>query len=113
MKASRVRRSDQGKGALEPDLVIAGCPFWLELQDAGPGAYSPARKLAQAVANVGQVRSPLMPVAICHLRGSRSIEVAIRIQDLWAWRDGAPPIEQEPNFMVTFDYAVFLELLAP
>jgi hypothetical protein len=110
LKLSRVRRSDQGKGALEPDLVIDGCPFWMELQDAANG-YSPKKKLAQAIANVTQVRSHLMPLAICHQTGSPDTEVAMRVSDLMGWRLGLPPEPGNEDFMVTFDYEAFKQLL--
>jgi hypothetical protein len=112
LKLSRVRRSDQGKGALEPDLVVDGCPFWMELQDAAKG-YSPKKKLAQAIANVAQVRSHLMPLAICHQTGSPDTEVAMRFRDLAAWWTGLTPEIGDPDFMVIIDYEAFKELLKP
>lgn len=77
LKQSRVRRSDQGKGALEPDLVIEGCPFWLELQHAAGSNFNPRKKWDQACLNVSQVKSPLIPVAICHQTGRRSTAVLV------------------------------------
>jgi hypothetical protein len=72
IKSSAVRRSDQGKGAVEPDVVVAGCPCWIECQDAGTTKYRPLWKYEQACRDVEQTDSVghLWPVAICHLTGS-------------------------------------------
>lgn len=82
LKGSKVRRSDQGKGAVEPDLVIEGCPCWLELQDGARDYYSPLDKLKQAERDVVQSDSDLWPVAVCHLLGRQSIEVCMRVKTL-------------------------------
>jgi len=82
MKQSAVRRSDQGKGAKEPDLVIPPCPCWLELQDATGHSYHPLRKLEQAERDVVQCGSDLLPVSICHQSKRQSIEVCMRVGTL-------------------------------
>jgi len=81
-KSSRVRRSDQGRGAKEADLVIKGCPCWLELQDATGHSYSPLTKLLQAERDVVEADSDLWPVSVCHQSGRRSIEVCMRLGTL-------------------------------
>jgi hypothetical protein len=80
-KSSRVRRSDQGRGAKEPDLVIEGCPCWLELQDATGHSYSP---LLQAEKDVAEADSELWPVSVCHQSGRTSIESCLRLGTLVA-----------------------------
>jgi hypothetical protein len=62
LKQSRVRRSDQGKGAMEPDLVIRGCPLWLELTHAAKP--DPMAKLEQAERDSQMARGQWFPVAI-------------------------------------------------
>ena len=80
LKESAVRRSDQGKGALEPDVVIQGCPLWLELQDARKP--TPLEKLAQAERDVAQTGSRLRPVAVIHRTAARSIQAWMRCETL-------------------------------
>jgi hypothetical protein len=80
LKESRVRRSDQGRGALEPDLVIQGCPLWLELRDGRePMHYA---KLAQAERDVEQTGSSLRPVAVVHRTGAKDIQAWMRAETL-------------------------------
>lgn len=88
-KSSRVRRSDQGRGAKEADLVIKGCPCWLELQDATGHSYNPLTKLVQAERDVVEADSDLWPVSVCHQSGRRSIEVCMRLGTLMVL-SGAP-----------------------
>jgi hypothetical protein len=78
-KSSKVRRSDQGRGAKEPDLVIKDCPCWLELQDATGHSYSPLGKLNQAEQDVAEADSDLWPASVCHQSGRTSIEVCMRL----------------------------------
>jgi hypothetical protein len=84
LKASKVRRSEQAKGAREPDLVVEGCPFWLELQDARAEAFSPLKKLEQAERDVIDTDSELWPASICHQTGSHEIQVCVRLGTLFA-----------------------------
>jgi len=83
-KSSAVRRSDQGKGAIEPDVVIREglCPCWLECQDAAGINYRPKAKYTQACRDVVESRSPLWPVAICHKTGDQKIGVWIGLPHL-------------------------------
>ena len=76
LKKSNVRRSDQTRGALEPDLVIEGCPCWLELQHAT--VSRPLDKLAQAERDVEESNSDLWPVAVCKTTNSQSVSVWLR-----------------------------------
>jgi hypothetical protein len=62
LKRSRVRRSDQGKGAMEPDLVIQDCPFWFELTHAANP--QPMAKLEQAERDSQIAEGQWFPVAI-------------------------------------------------
>ena len=80
LKESRVRRSDQGKGALEPDVVIQDCPVWLELQCSK--APTPMAKLLQAERDVRQTGSSLRPVAVIHPSGSQSSQAWMRVSTL-------------------------------
>ena len=78
IKTSRVRRSDQGKGAMEPDLVVRGCPFWFELQHST--AADPIAKLEQAERDCEQADSGLWPVSITHLTGRRKRAVVVAMR---------------------------------
>jgi hypothetical protein len=73
-KTSRVRRSDQGKGAKEPDLVIQGCPCWHELQRAQ--VPDPRGKLAQAEQDAAAQQTGQYPVAIVSKTGSPKDPIA-------------------------------------
>ena len=80
LKQSNVRRSDQGKGAQEPDLVVQGCPCWFELY-TGKSDVS-RTKLQQAAKDVRDTRSPLLPVAVVHLLGKQKIAAVLRFDSL-------------------------------
>lgn len=97
MKGSRVRRSDQARGAKEPDLVIEGCPCWLELQDASAAEYNPLRKLQQAETDVVESGSSLWPVSVCHQIKRQSIEACLRVKTFLALGDLELP-DSMPGF---------------
>jgi len=80
LKTSRVRRSDQGRGAMEPDLVIQGCPLWLELQHAR--AVTPRGKLEQAERDAATAESSLRPVAVIHETGRWLTQAWMRFSTL-------------------------------
>jgi len=84
LKASNVSRGEQTRGAKHADLLIDECPFWLELQDAGPQKYNPRSKLEQAERDVRESESDKWPAAVCHRLGRRSIQVCMRY-DALAW----------------------------
>ena len=84
LKESKVRRSEQAKGAREPDIVIEGCPCWLELQDARGPKFAPLKKLEQAERDVIETESELWPASICHQTGSHDIQVCVRLGTLLA-----------------------------
>ena len=120
LKESKVRRSDQGRGAVEPDVVIRGCPLWLELQDARQPA--PLAKLAQAERDVRQTSSPLRPVAVVHKLASPQIQAWMRVEtllylcgfdDLTNSEGGAIPLADAPGATVAvmIDYDELLERL--
>jgi len=120
LKESRVRRSDQGRGAQEPDLVIRGCPLWLELQDARE--TTPMEKLEQAERDVRQVSSGLLPTAVIHRTGEQRIRAWMRFStllylcgfdDLTDSAGGAIPLTASPggNLVVMIDYEDLLERL--
>jgi hypothetical protein len=114
LKGSKVRRSDQGKGAVEPDLVIEGCPVWMELQDAAGSDYHPLVKLEQAERDVFQTESDLWPVSICHQTGKHTIEVCTRLRTLLLLGDFDLPGETScwyANIPVILDFEKFKELL--
>lgn len=75
LKRSAVRRSDQGKGAKEPDVVVQGCPCWIECEDAVDSR--PLEKYEQAERDVEQSGNSLSlwPVAICHKTGEHKTGV--------------------------------------
>lgn len=107
-KMSRVRRSDQGRGAKEPDLVIQGCNCWMELRDAVDPR--PAEKLLQAEGDVieaGQIFK-MWPVAITHKTGSPYTQVTMRAATFVA--QVAKHLGDDP--LVTIDYEDFLKVLA-
>lgn len=93
-KTSAVRRSDQGKGATEPDLVIQGCPIWHELHR---GSSTWAEKFDQAERDVAAIESPLWPVAITCSKGKRDYLVTMRIKTLLALEDLVVPADA-PEF---------------
>lgn len=120
LKESRVRRSDQGKGALEPDVVIQDCPIWLELQCAKDP--TPMAKLAQAERDVRQTGSSLRPVAVIHQSGSQSSQAWMRVatllylcgfDDLTDSEGGAIPLVEAPGAVlpVMLDYVDLLARL--
>lgn len=120
LKGSRVRRSDQGRGALEPDVVIQDCPVWLELQDARNP--TPLDKLAQAERDVRQTESSLLPVAVIHRTASKAIQAWMRFStllylcgfdDLTDSEGGAIPLSQAPGATLTvcLDYEDLLARL--
>jgi len=78
LKTSRVRRSDQGRGANEPDLVVQGCPFWFELQHAADP--DPIAKLHQAERDREVTHSTLLPVSIVHRTGKRKRAVLVTMR---------------------------------
>lgn len=111
---SRVRRSDQGKGALEPDLVIRGCPVWHELQRGGPSYYDPLMKLKQAERDVLAAGSELMPVSVCARNGSSAISVCTRTRTLLRLQDLAYPDDSPAwygDIPVTFSMDFYMGLL--
>lgn len=111
LKKSLVRRSDQGRGANEPDLVIEGCPCWLELQDAR--APTPLKKLEQAEGDTAKIDSRLRPVAITHKIGSQSIQVMMRYHDLTMITHGSliNLVDIAREMPVTIDFEHFKAIL--
>lgn len=96
-KSSAVRRSDQGKGAVEPDVVIRDglCPCWLECQDAKGDKHRPLEKYRQAVRDVAETGSPLWPVAIGHKTGDVKIGVWIGLHHLVLLADMQPGVGRD------------------
>jgi hypothetical protein len=80
LKSSQVRRSEQGKGAQEPDLVVEGCPCWIECQDAR--ASEPLEKYAQAVRDIKDTGSALLAAAVCHKTHEKKIGVWMSLADV-------------------------------
>lgn len=111
-KESVVRRSDQGKGAKEPDLVIDPCPCWLELQNASGVNFNPEKKLAQAERDVDESKSHLWPVSVCRKTGSTKIYVCTRLWTVLLLMGLSMPKQgYDGDLIVTFDYDKFIELL--
>ena len=80
--AETIRRSIQSRAAEESD-VCGFDGFWLECQDAIKP--TPLKKLEQAEHDLGLSRETApntIPVAITHRRGTRSIDVTLRIDQL-------------------------------
>lgn len=106
LKESRVRRSDQGRGAMEPDLVIQDCDCWMELQDAQQP--DPQAKLLQAESDALEARHGQWPVAVTHKIGRRSIQVTLRcavfLEEVAKWMSGMD--------VITIDYSDFLDALS-
>jgi hypothetical protein len=106
LKESRVRRSDQGRGAMEPDLVIRDCSCWMELKDAKDP--EPQAKLLQAESDALEARQGQWPVAITHKIGRRSIQVTMRcyvfLEHVAEWMSGLD--------VITIDYSDFLDVLS-
>lgn len=102
-----MRRSDQGKGALEPDIVIQGYNWWLELQHAQRA--TPFEKLLQAERDCSAVIGEWRPVAITkQTRGSIKVtmRVSVLLHLLGFYHDIACRIP------VTISYSDFLESVA-
>lgn len=113
-KRSRVRRSDQGRGAQEPDLVVIGCPCWLELNHANDPR--PLAKLAQAERDTIATESPLWPVVVWQKTRSKTINVTMRTWTLWQFGclpsdQGRLPDEAIGNAVITTDLVAFLAML--
>ena len=112
LKASQVRRGEQGKGAREADLCVEGLTWWFELQDAV--ISRPLAKLEQAERDSehkGEV-GKWLPVAITHRTHSPTIYATMRGRSfvyLATGRFPSPgPADAAP---VTFPYVTLLELL--
>lgn len=112
LKASKVRRGEQGKGAREADLCVEGLTWWFELEDAK--VSRPLAKLEQAERDIehkGEV-GQWLPVAITHKTNSPTIQATMRgraFAYLVTGRFPAPgPADTAP---VTFPYPTLLELL--
>lgn len=114
LKSSNVRRSDQGKGAKEPDLVIKGCVCWFELQHTGSANFNPLKKLEQAERDVRESGSSLWPVSICKCTGSSKITVCTRFWTFLLLADLLPPNnfpDFKANLEIYFSYDHLLKLL--
>ena len=111
LKSSKVRRSDQGKGALEPDVVVQDCPVWHELQRAK--RPEPVVKLAQAERDVAMSGSDLWPVSICALAGSTKTTVCMRAITFLALADLELPkgMRAFGEITVQIDLEPYLQLL--
>lgn len=116
MKQSAVRRSDQGKGACEPDIVVRGCPCWVECQDAWDSR--PHTKYTQAVRDVQQTGSPLWPTAVCHRSRESRITVWMALPHLAQLANLTPKRVNlrskgfDLEFPVCLDFADWLLLLS-
>ena len=102
LKRSAVRRSDQGRGAKEPDVVVTErCPCWFECQDADAAHHAPLAKFAQAERDLEetQMAGVLWPVAICHKTGGQKIGVWMSFHHLVLLANIQPikGIEGEPG----------------
>jgi hypothetical protein len=112
LKQSNVRRSEQTKGAREPDLVIRGCPCWQELQCANRANFDPVAKFKQAERDISESNSSLWPVAICKMTGSHSIIVRTPIWVVLALEGWLFPDEEVLfSLIVTIAYPDYLALL--
>lgn len=111
LKSSAVRRGRQTEGAVESDLVVKGCPCWLELQDASKGKFSPLNKLRQAERDVNATKVALYPVAICHLKGSRNIATMMRLSTLVDLVGGESQWGFREDFPVLINYDDFRDIL--
>lgn len=108
-KTSAVRRSDQGKGAIEPDLVIEGCPAWHELHRGGS---TPMSKLRQAERDVIESSSELWPVAITSAQGSTKSVVTMRARTFLLLQDfDYPEGEGFPGIPIQIELDEYLDLL--
>lgn len=109
-----MRRSDQGKGAKEPDLVIEGCPVWHELQRGADGYYNPIAKLEQGEHDASAIESDLWPVSVCAYTGSPTIVVCMRTRTLLLLQDFDYP-EDVPEWYsdipIQMDIKPYLDLL--
>lgn len=116
LKQSAVRRSDQGKGAVEPDVVVRGCPCWIECEDAWDSR--PLTKYRQALRDVTETRSPLWPTAICHRSGERDTTVLMslvhlaKLADLTSKRINRESKAFDLAFPVRLEFGDWLALLA-
>jgi len=96
LPGATVRRSQQGDGAHEPDVVIEGAApelakrLWLECQHSA--TPDPAKKLRQAEDDAPAGR---LPIAVTHRTGARRdpIQATMRIATLMEIMGGRLPIE--------------------
>lgn len=116
LKGSAVRRSDQGRGAQEPDIVISNCPCWIECQDAV--SITPLVKHEQAEKDVLDTGSQLMPAMIAHRTGEKQIGVWMSLHHVAAlsrmYEDGHVDLRSRVFDMaqpVRLDFEDFLLLL--
>ena len=84
IKSSRVRRSDQAKGAREPDLVVSERSWWFELQHTNADHFNPEGKLLQAERDIAHREEvgKWHPISICLQTGCRTTWCAMRLKTL-------------------------------
>lgn len=121
LKKSSVRRGDQGRGAMEPDIVTPS-NWWFELQWAGRDHYRPMEKLKQAIRDVDDTNGQwFRPVAVCQLKGSPTITAYMRMREFFDLLFNVPwQMELIPTFIkkkdlyeqvMSFDISTLITLL--
>ena len=102
----KIRRSDQGFGAAEPD--VTGIPgIWTECQHAADSSWSPTLKLEQAIRDS---KGAALPVAITRRKGHRTVSATLRLSDLCSLCDRAGDVGVGDAF-ASVDFDTFLDLL--
>jgi hypothetical protein len=131
VRTSRVRRGEQGHGAVHPDVRVEGLPFWFECQHAA--RPDPEAKLQQARADSAVSGEKWIPVAVVRrsgARGKHQVQVCMYLGDLLEvlrrWDQSPTTVELSGGrsvavetsttallrqFPVTFDYALLMEVI--
>ena len=117
VRDSRVRRGEQGHGAVHADVYVVDLPFWFECQHAArPDAEA---KLLQARADVERSGRRHVPVAVVRrsgARGRRQVEAAMFLSDLIGQVGFVVPqptteMQLLGQSVVTFDFRVLLSIV--
>lgn len=110
--AADVRRSIQSRKAEESD--VTGVPgLWIECQDAA--RPEPLVKLLQAERDRDSAGALLIPVAVTHKKGEKTIQATLRVRSLALLASDYglyPAAWRGPDVPVTLDLLDFVELAA-
>lgn len=113
LKASCIRRSEQGRGARSPDLITP-THWWFELNDSA--APVPLNKLDQAERDIRSLATTdnpwVVPAVIWHRKASPTINVTLRANAFLRTFNSRPKYLPPVEAHVTLDFEHFAMILA-